>query len=99
MIRRIRVNYPKRNAARITARNAHDKTVAYGPAWQAFCRENPVKHKLCQRCQQRSAKARHHLIPVGKGGKHLRSNVDFLCDPCHDKLHGGRLSRQRNARF
>lgn len=97
MIRRIKVYRPRGTAVKITKRNAFNKTIGYGEAWQNFRQKNPIRGRLCEKCHKRPAKARHHLIPVSKGGQHTRSNVDFICDDCHNKVHGGRLSRQRNG--
>lgn len=30
----------------------------------------------------------HHIVPVGRGGSHRRSNLVPLCGRCHDAAHG-----------
>jgi 5-methylcytosine-specific restriction enzyme A len=40
----------------------------------------------CYICTKR-AKHRHHVIPLGKGGKTKRNNLVPLCKSCHCKVH------------
>lgn len=84
MLRRIRAFKPQLGAVKLTTRRAFDKAVAYGETWNKFRKDHPLTY--CARCG-RPAEARHHDIPVTKGGKHLASNVTELCDDCHAKKH------------
>lgn len=40
----------------------------------------------CYVCGQK-ASVRHHVIPLGKGGRNRRNNIVPLCNVCHVKVH------------
>jgi hypothetical protein len=39
----------------------------------------------------------HHLVPVWEGGRHVRSNLIFLCRFHHQLVHAGLLRCEREA--
>src|SRR5258706_15081007 len=53
----------------------------------------------CWSCQKESADARHHIIPLSKGGPNRRLNVVNVvnvCNDCHDEIHPWmKAARQR----
>ena len=45
----------------------------------------------CGKCETRSTPLHvHHIIPVSKGGSHRLSNLEVLCEKCHQRKHHGR---------
>ena len=34
----------------------------------------------------------HHIVPIGSGGTHKKSNLSTLCSQCHDAIHGAELA-------
>jgi len=93
-VRLIKAYRPQRGAVKILARHAFDKEKSYGDAWEKYKQQNPLA-RLCSNCRQRPARARHHHLPISKGGKHLKSNIDDLCEICHEKLHPHLQRRRR----
>lgn len=58
---------------------------------------------LCAQCEKqgrvRLATQRDHVVPLAEGGTDDDSNVQGLCDDCHEeKSLGERLRAQRRAR-
>jgi 5-methylcytosine-specific restriction endonuclease McrA len=93
-ISRIRPFKPQRGAVRLLARQAFNYPITYGPAWEDFKQRTPLHGKVCQQCLRRPARARHHIIPASKGGRHSLNNVALLCDKCHAKQHPHRQRRR-----
>ena len=58
----------------------------YGEDWTNFKQSNPLKNKLCCKCNK-PATERHHVIPVNRGGAHAEYNVQFICSNCHSLEH------------
>lgn len=53
------------------------------------------KHLVCDKCGRLNGNGdkkitKHHIIPLGKGGKDEWDNIQWLCLGCHKKLHNGR---------
>lgn len=56
-------------------------------------------HYLCQRCGRRAATVVHHIIPVKERPdlKRELSNLESVCDACHNALHPERNRRAAQA--
>lgn len=56
-------------------------------------------HYLCQRCGRRAATVVHHIIPVRERPdlKRELSNLECVCDACHNALHPERNRRAAAA--
>lgn len=46
-----------------------------------------MNNKYCVNCGK-IATNKHHIIPKSLGGTDRESNLVFLCDECHGKIHG-----------
>lgn len=42
----------------------------------------------CERCEVRTGIHAHHRKFRSQGGADAESNLDWLCGPCHDEVHG-----------
>ena len=49
-------------------------------------RKNTEGYKCCN-CGAHATQA-HHIVPMACGGNDVDSNIAWLCDQCHDKIHG-----------
>lgn len=56
-------------------------------------------HYFCQRCGRRAATVVHHIIPVKERPdlKRELSNLESVCDACHNALHPERNRRAAQA--
>ena len=59
--------------------------------------------EYCVNCGKR-ATHRHHIVPKSLGGTDKFSNLAYLCDECHGKIHGieygnGQLSHSELTRI
>lgn len=48
---------------------------------------NDGQEHYCCNCGAKATQA-HHIVPVTLGGKDIITNIAFLCDHCHDLIHG-----------
>jgi len=49
--------------------------------------KNGRKEQQCKGCNGTSAMTRHHIVPRSAGGGDAESNIEWLCRPCHEKVH------------
>jgi 5-methylcytosine-specific restriction endonuclease McrA len=71
---------------KLTAKNCFDKS-RYGMAWEKIKEVVPLSGRRCSECGSNKKLERDHFTPVSKGGRHSISNVQILCQGCHDKKH------------
>lgn len=50
-----------------------------------FNKPNEVHY--CCNCGKVATQA-HHIVPLANGGQDVITNIAWLCDCCHDKVHG-----------
>ena len=50
-----------------------------------FNKPNEVHY--CCNCGKVATQA-HHIVPLANGGQDVITNIAWLCDYCHDKVHG-----------
>lgn len=53
----------------------------------------------CVNCGSEDYLIMHHIVPLGRGGKDVPSNIVLLCNECHRKVHGislYELSKENN---
>jgi 5-methylcytosine-specific restriction endonuclease McrA len=83
---------------RIAARNAFNKSIAYGDDWELAKKAIPLKGACCERCGSTHHLQRHHFIPRSKYGSHAKYNIQILCDSCHELLHAHMRKKVRKIR-
>lgn len=69
----------------------YDFFSTYPPDWDE--RKNQIIErdgKYCKRCGNSRNLHVHHVTPLSKGGTNEIANLQFLCEDCHSKKHGGR---------
>ena len=62
----------------------------YPPDWDEIAEELKEDVGRCENCLASGSEAQlevHHVVPVGSGGSHLRSNLKILCHQCHKSVH------------
>ena len=47
----------------------------------------------CEVCERRQGTDPHHVVFRSQRGDDVRGNLLWLCRPCHDDVHAGRVSR------
>lgn len=74
------------------ARRGTTKEQGYAGAWRRVRRSQLKKYPLCERCLKRgitkAADMVHHIVAIKDGGsKTAWSNLESLCNECHEKEH------------
>ena len=46
------------------------------------------KNKVCKNCGSGKDITIHHKNQKSKGGKNMTRNYQFLCEKCHQSIHG-----------
>ena len=94
----------------VTARyNRYERDPAsrrrYGRTWKRIRDSYISEHPLCEKCLERGkltpAEEVHHILPLSRGGTHVRSNLMALCHICHSEItarEGGRWGAHPNGR-
>ena len=69
----------------------------YDAEWHRISRLHLREFPLCARCGQ-AATLTHHIIRIADGGSVKEyTNLESLCNDCHDKIHAEhRYMRRRN---
>ena len=69
----------------------------YGRAWKRIRDSYIRQHPICEDCYAKGritlAEEVHHIVPLGDGGTHEKSNLVSLCRSCHLKRHAELGSR------
>jgi 5-methylcytosine-specific restriction protein A len=72
-----------------TKRTANPVKRFGGHALQRLRDQQLSAHPLCEQCEKqgrtRRATIRDHRIPLAEGGTEHPSNIQSLCDDCHDE--------------
>ena len=50
-------------------------------------------NELCDLCERRPGVDPHHVRFRSQGGDDVERNLLWLCRPCHDNVHAGRVLR------
>lgn len=70
--------------------------VNYPRNWDELCRAILEQHMhQCVNCEKiggRGTLEVHHIVPVGQGGTHSKSNLVPLCSRCHSAAHGKEMA-------
>jgi len=69
----------------------YDYWLDYPPDWQIRRRAIRSEIGRCETCRKVRDLHTHHKLPISKGGSHKKSNLQVLCESCHEKAHGGQL--------
>ena len=57
-------------------------------SWNKYSKAKRASHPLCEVCKSRVATQVHHIKPLCEGGAELDwSNLQSICDSCHDRVH------------
>jgi 5-methylcytosine-specific restriction protein A len=59
----------------------------YGPAWAAIRAVVLRQEPSCRKCGAPSTRV-DHIVPLRLGGTHDRSNLQGLCERCHNRKTG-----------
>jgi 5-methylcytosine-specific restriction protein A len=96
-MRRIKPNYkPSCKPVNLAARNSFDKE-RYGKGWEEVKAQVPLAGRSCERCGSTTKLERDHIVNISKGGRNSVSNVQILCERCHDIKHPHRV-KNRNKK-
>lgn len=67
----------------------YDFFPTYPPDWNDRKKKVKTRDIRCVKCR-REGEHVHHKTPLDKGGSNLPTNLEYLCEKCHSKCHGGR---------
>lgn len=74
-------------------RRRAEQILQSNPSWKQV-RQIAVEilGRRCHRCGSTGSLQVHHILPVSEGGTNSLSNLEVLCRPCHEQLHGRRIN-------
>lgn len=61
-----------------TPKNYHD------PAWEELRRRVLIRDPVCLNCHKQRSSRADHIVPVSRGGKDELSNLQGMCESCHN---------------
>lgn len=78
---------------RYEADRAKEHAESYDDQWRELSRVYRHQHPECELCKERGIMTQsvlvHHIQPLDRGGDRLSiSNLQALCRPCHERIHG-----------
>lgn len=64
------------------------------PDWEDRRLQVIDEFNYCKKCKKSGTRSSplhvHHIVPIAKGGSHRLSNLEVLCEKCHQRKHPGR---------
>lgn len=82
---------------RVRAETVWDFVIDYPPDWSARAARVVARAGRCAHCGTKVNLQAHHVIPLSMGGTNKASNLQALCERCHQGVHHGRTFSYEEA--